>query len=193
MTRRIDGAAYVVLISGSTRPGSTNTAALRTAAALDVPGVAAVLWGRLADVPAFVPDDAAESPVVTELRHLLGSADAVVFCTPEYAGTLPGSLKNVLDWLVGTGELYGTPVAWVTVAHPGRGEGARTALAGVLTYTGAEIVEPACVRIPVGRDLVGPDGTVRDPGTRARLAAQLATVAEHVRSRREADPSGPGR
>lgn len=186
--------ANVVLISGSTRPGSTNTAALRTAAGLEVPGVAAVLWERLVDIPAFVPDDDAEPPpAVAELRRLLGSADAVVFCTPEYAGTLPGSLKNVLDWLVGSGELYGRPVAWITVAHPGRGEGARATLATVLEYAGAEIVERACVRIPVGRDTVGPDGTVHDADTRGRLAAQLATVAEDVRSRREASDSGQWR
>ena len=177
--------AHVVLVSGSTRSGSTNTAALRTLAGLEVPGVATTLWDRLVDVPAFVPDDDAPSPpVVLALRRLLESADAVVFCTPEYAGSLPGSLKNVLDWLVGSGELYRKPVAWVTVAHPGRGEGALATLATVLGYEGAEVVEPACVRIPVGRDLVGPDGTVHDPDTRARLAAQLATVAEHVRASR---------
>ena len=174
---------HVVLVSGSTRSGSTNTAALRTLAGLQVPGVATTLWDRLVDVPAFVPDDdAPPPPVVLALRQLLESADAVVFCTPEYAGSLPGSLKNVLDWLVGSGELYRKPVAWVTVAHPGRGEGALATLATVLGYEGAEVIEPACVRIPVGRDLVGPDGTVHDPDTRARLAAQLATVAEHVRA-----------
>ena len=97
----------IVLVSGSTRAGSTNTAALRTAAALDVAGVVATPWERLVDVPAFVPgDDGPPPPAVAELRTLLAAADAVVFCTPEYAGTLPGSLKNAIDWLVGSGELY---------------------------------------------------------------------------------------
>jgi chromate reductase len=192
VTRPTGGAAYVVLISGSTRSGSTNTAALRTAAALEVQGVAATLWDRLVDVPAFVPDDDVEPPpVVRELRGLLASADAVVFCTPEYAGSLPGSLKNVLDWLVGSGELYRKPVAWITVAHPGRGEGARATLATVVGYEGAEIVEPACVRVPVGREMVDPDGTVHDPDVRARLAAQLATVAAHVRATAAPDVDPP--
>jgi chromate reductase, NAD(P)H dehydrogenase (quinone) len=175
---------YVVLISGSTRAGSTNTAALRTATELDVPGVVATLWERLVDIPAFVPDDNAEPPAaVTALRLLLASADAVVFCTPEYAGTLPGSFKNAIDWLVGSGELYRTPVAWINVGHPGRGAGAEATLATVLGYVDADVIEHACVRIPVGREVVGPDGTVDDPDVRARLAAQLAAVAEHVRSR----------
>ena len=116
-----DQPVTVLLISGSTRPGSTNTAALRTAAELEIPGVVATLWERLRDIPAFVPEDPAEAPAaVTELQRLLTEADAVLFCTPEYAGTLPGSLKNAIDWLVGSGELYRKPVAWVTVAHPGR-------------------------------------------------------------------------
>jgi NAD(P)H-dependent FMN reductase len=178
------GPVYVVLVSGSTRAGSTNTAALRTVAELDVPGVVATLWERLVDVPAFVPDDEAEPPAaVTALRLLLASADAVVFCTPEYAGTLPGSFKNAIDWLVGSGELYRTPVAWINVGHPGRGAGAEATLATVLGYVDADVIEHACVRIPVGRDVVGPAGTVDDPGVRAGLAAQLAAVAEHVRSR----------
>jgi chromate reductase, NAD(P)H dehydrogenase (quinone) len=92
----------IVLVSGSTRAGSTNTAALRTAAALDVAGVVATPWERLVDVPAFVPgDDGPPPPAVAELRTLLAAANAVVFCTPEYAGTLPGSLKNAI-WVFGS-------------------------------------------------------------------------------------------
>jgi chromate reductase, NAD(P)H dehydrogenase (quinone) len=180
----IDDPVAVVLISGSTRFGSTNTAALRTAARLEIPGVAAALWEGLLDVPAFVPGDEAEPPpAVTELRSLLAEADAVVFCTPEYAGTLPGSLKNTLDWLVGSGELYQKPAAWITVAGPGRGAGAEATLAVVLGYVDADVIEPACVRIPVARDAVDADGTVTDPDVRVSLAAQLATVAEHVRAK----------
>ena len=124
------GPVYIVLISGSTRAGSTNTAALRTAAELDVPGVVATLWERLVDLPAFVPDDEAEPPAaVTALRLLLASADAVVFCTPEYAGALPGSFKNLLDWTVGGPEMYRKPVAWVNAsASPTRAAKAHESL-----------------------------------------------------------------
>jgi NAD(P)H-dependent FMN reductase len=177
------GTVQVVLVSGSTRAGSTNTAALRTAARLDVPGIVATPWERLVDLPAFVPDDdLPPPPAVVALRGLLAAADAVVFCSPEYAGTLPGSLKNAIDWLVGSGELYRKPVAWINVGAPGRGGGAEATLRTVLGYVDADVIEAACVRIPVGRDLVGADGLVRDPDTCVRLAAQLATVAGHVRS-----------
>jgi chromate reductase, NAD(P)H dehydrogenase (quinone) len=56
----------------------------------------------------------------------------------------------------------------------------------VLGYVDADVIEPACVRIPVARDVVDADGTVADPDVRASLAAQLATVAEHVRSKGDA-------
>jgi chromate reductase len=84
----------------------------------------------------------------------------VLFCSPEYAGTLPGSLKNLLDWTVGGGEFDRKPAAWINVAAPGRGKGAEDSLMAVLGYVGADIVEAACRRIPVDRDAIGPDGTV---------------------------------
>jgi NAD(P)H-dependent FMN reductase len=94
----------------------------------------------------------------------------VLFCTPEYAGTLPGSFKNLLDWTVGGGQLYGKPVAWINVAAQGRGQGAQDALASVLGYVGAVIVETACRRIPVDRAAVSQDGTISDPRFRAEAA-----------------------
>jgi NAD(P)H-dependent FMN reductase len=162
----------ILLVSGSTRAASTNTAALRTVRALAPDGVTAVLYAGLSDLPAFNPDDDGDRPppAVAALRQELAAADAVLFCTPEYAGTLPGSLKNLLDWTVGSGELYGKPVAWLNVANPGRGEGAQATLATVLGYVGASVVEPACARLPVGREALGPDGLVADPSLRARIA-----------------------
>src|SRR5450755_1873301 len=152
----------VLLISGSTRTGSTNTAALVTAAALAPREVTTVLYRGLAALPAFNPDhdgDRVPEPVA-ELRREIEGADAVLFCTPEYAGTLPGSLKNLLDWTVGGGQLYGKPVAWLDVANPGRGGGARKELQTVLGYVGAQVVQDACVHVPVVRR---DGGTLLDP------------------------------
>lgn len=155
----------VVLVSGSTREGSTNTALLRTMSAHAPEGVTADLYGGLVDLPAFIPggDDQWHDPAVAALREQLAAADAIVFCTPEYAGTLPGSFKNLLDLTVGTGELNRKPVAWVTVAPPGRGEGAQATLATVLRYVDADVITKACASVPVSRDAVGPDGMVADP------------------------------
>jgi NAD(P)H-dependent FMN reductase len=164
----------VLLISGSTRSGSANTAALVTAAALAPREVATVLYPGLAGLPAFNPDH--DGPLLpepaAELRREIAEADAVLFCTPEYAGTLPGSLKNLLDWTVGGGEMYGKPVAWVNVAAPDRGRGAQETLATVLGYVGAAVIEAACRHIPVERSAIGADGTITD----SRFLAGIADV-----------------
>src|SRR5581483_2560142 len=106
-------------------------------------GVTAELYGGLAALPAFNPDDDHDPlpPAVGELRARIAAADAVLFCTPEYAGTLPGSLKNLLDWTVGGGEMYGKPVGWINVAAEGRGSGAAEHLAIVLGYVGTVAVQ----------------------------------------------------
>lgn len=186
----MDAPVRILLVSGSTRHGSTNTAALRTAQALAPGDVATVLYAGLSDLPAFNPDDDHETvhDAVAELRGQIATAAAVLFCTPEYAGSLPGSFKNLLDWTVGGGEIYGKPVAWINVAAPGRGQGAHAALGTVLGYVGAVIIEPACTRIPVAREAVGADGLVTDEHVRAEIAQVLRTIVQHVR-----DPTGDER
>jgi NAD(P)H-dependent FMN reductase len=169
MTERPGGALSdvlrVLLISGSTRGGSTNTAALATAAALAPAQVAAVRYQGLAALPAFNPDldGYLLPPAAAELRREIGAAAAVLFCTPEYAGSLPGSFKNLLDWTVAGGEMYTKPVAWINVAAPGRGAGAAATLATVLGYLGTEIIGQACRHVPVSRAAVTPDGLISDP------------------------------
>jgi NAD(P)H-dependent FMN reductase/RimJ/RimL family protein N-acetyltransferase len=175
-------AARVLLVSGSTRAASSSTAALRTIQALAPPELDMIMYDGLGGLPAFNPDDEQTTDAaVAGLRRRLAAADAVVFCTPEYAGTLPGSMKNLLDWTVGGGELYGKPVAWLNVAGPGRGDGAQATLASVLGYVGATVVEPGCARIPLGSDAIGPDGVITSPAARAALAAAAREIAGFVR------------
>jgi chromate reductase len=169
----------ILLISGSTRDGSTNTAALRAVAETAPDWVTAELYGGLSALPAFNPDhDGADlPPAAAGLRQEIAAADAVLFCTPEYAGTLPGSFKNLLDWTVGGGELDGKPVAWLNVANQGRGGGAQATLETVLGYVGARVVEGACRRLPVARDWIGAGGVITDPGFRAEVAGAVAALA----------------
>jgi chromate reductase len=174
-----------LLVSGSTRSGSTNTAVLATAAALAPPDVEVGLYTGLSALPAFNPDhdvDPLPGPVA-QLRGELDRCDAVLFSTPEYAGALPGSLKNLLDWTVGGPQMQGLPIGWVnvsSVAAPTGGGGAHTELATVLGYVGAAVVEAACVRAPMTRAAVTPGGTVDDAGVRRQLAAALAALRAHV-------------
>jgi NAD(P)H-dependent FMN reductase len=178
-------AARILLVSGSTRSGSTNTAVLRTAPSVAPDGVTTGLYTGLADLPAFNPDEDHEPlhPAVADLRRQIAAADAILFCTPEYAGALPGSFKNLLDWTVGGGEIYGKPVAWINVASvaaPTGGADAHESLAKVMGYVGVDVVSQACARAPMSRGAIGADGLVTDADVRARLADVLRVLAHHV-------------
>jgi NAD(P)H-dependent FMN reductase len=170
----------ILLISGSTRGASTNSALLCTAAEVDQE---ARLYDGLSRLPHFNPDDDADPlpPEGAELRAAIADADAVLFCTPEYAGTLPGSFKNLLDWTVGGTALTGKPVAWVkAAADPARGGGASATLATVLGYVQARVVDDACRSVPVARDAVGADGRIADAAVRAAIKDVLAALARAV-------------
>jgi NAD(P)H-dependent FMN reductase len=170
----------ILLVSGSTRSASTNSALVRTAAAFPPDGVEPAVYGGLAELPHFNPDDDTD-PLPTrvgELRAAIAGADAVLFCTPEYAGSLPGSAKNLLDWTVGGTELTDKPVAWVNAAADSRrGGGAHATLATVLGYVQARIVTEACADVPVSRDAVGADGLIEDERTRDGIRAALTALA----------------
>jgi NAD(P)H-dependent FMN reductase len=183
-------ACRILLVSGSLRAASTNTALLRTARAVAPPGIEAVLYAGLGTLPWFNPDDDPPGgpvpPAVADLRAQIADAGALLFCTPEYAGALPGSFKNLLDWTVGGGETYGMPVGWVNVsgpASPTGAAGAHGSLRAVLTYTGTDIVEAACVRIPVTRGAIGPDGLIADEAVREGATAVLTALAERATAR----------
>jgi NAD(P)H-dependent FMN reductase len=141
------------------------------------------LWcDCLTALPAFNPDldgDLLPEPAA-RLRAELEAADAVLLCTPEYAGGLPGSLKNLLDWTVGGGQLYGKPVAWLNVSPPGRGAGATGQLATVLGYVGAVVMERACRDLPVDRAAIGPAGTVTDPAFLIGVRESWARLLEYL-------------
>ncbi|NUP49913.1 MAG: NAD(P)H-dependent oxidoreductase [Catenulispora sp.] len=157
----------VLLLCGSVRKGSSNEAMLRLVQDVAGETYSAVFYEGLGELPHFNPDlDVEPLPAaVAELRAAIARADALLVCTPEYAGTLPGSFKNLLDWTVGGTEISDKPTGWINAANPGRGEGAVATLRMVLEYTGAAIVEEACVRIAIA-----------DPDARERITGVLAAL-----------------
>ena len=176
----------LLLIAGSLRRDSTNAAALRTVVSLAPESMNVTLYEGMATLPAFNPDfdsDPLPAPVL-ELRNLLIANDALLLSTPEYAGGLPGSFKNLLDWTVGDdrpGSIYRKPVAWANVSARGAVH-AHDSLRRVLGYVGAVIVEDACVEEPVTGAMVGPGGLVDDPAVVRELARSLTSLAAATRA-----------
>jgi NAD(P)H-dependent FMN reductase len=176
----------VLLISGSLRDRSTNTAVLRTAAEVAGDEIQTTLYRGMAELPHFNPDDDREGqPVdaaVAELRAGITAADALLVCTPEYAGALPGALKNLLEWTVGDASTYRKPIAWINISGPAAptgGADAHDSLRKVLGYVHADIVEEACVRLPLTRDAVGAQGTITDPAARRKIAEALSALGRY--------------
>src|SRR5437773_1287705 len=102
----------VLTLCGSLRPDSTNGRLLRAVTALLPEHVRVDHYDALASLPAFDPGlDLEPGPAVEDLRGRVKAASAVLIATPEYAHGVPGSLKNALDWMVGSGELIDRPVA----------------------------------------------------------------------------------
>jgi NAD(P)H-dependent FMN reductase len=137
----------IVAISGSLREGSSNAALLRAAASVAPVGVQFIFYEGMNDLPHFNPDlDAVGSTPpepVRRLRELLIAADAILISSPEYAHGVPGSFKNLLDWLVSTGELVGKPVAVLNAAPVG-GEYAQNAILETLRTMNWRVVDAAC-------------------------------------------------
>jgi NAD(P)H-dependent FMN reductase len=174
----------LLLISGSLREGSTNTSVLRTVQAGIGDEIDSVLYEDLGSVPPFNPDHDVEPlhPAVRRVRDLVHRADAILLSTPEYAGTIPGSLKNLLEWLIGDahqGSIYQKPVAWVN-ASPRGATKAHESLRAVLDYANAFVVEDACTYVPVFTASIGSDGLVSDPGARDQLQRAARTLGKRA-------------
>jgi NAD(P)H-dependent FMN reductase len=130
-------------ISGSLQEDSANLRLLRTAAALAPDGVEFVISDALRHLPHFDPDleQAEPVPAVTEWRRAVADSDALFIASPEYGHSLPGSLKNAIDWVIGSGEIERKVVAvTASTPHAERGRRGLQALVDTLNAVSATIV-----------------------------------------------------
>ena len=137
----------VLGISGSLRRDSYNRKLLRAAGELLPPGVELEVWDELKAVPAFDEDDElGPAPAAIEsLRAAVARVDAIVVATPEYNASIPGQLKNAVDWLsrpVATTPLRGKPTLVVGASTGAFGAvWSQAELRKVLATAGARVVE----------------------------------------------------
>jgi chromate reductase len=163
----------LLAISGSLRQGSYNSALLEAAAAAAGCDVEVVVWRSLAVIPAFDQDLAPSEPV-TVLREEIARADAVLIATPEYNASVPGALKNALDWAsrpFPANALRNKPVAVVGASTGLFGAvWAQADLRRILRRIGARVDER---ELPVSRahEAFTEEGALRDPELAARLRA----------------------
>jgi chromate reductase len=177
-------------ISGSLRRESHNTRLLRGIAKLLPEGVELEVFDQLAAIPPYSEDDEHETPpAVAALSAAIAGADAVLVATPEYNGSMPGVLKNALDWVsrpIASTPLMGKPAAVI---------GASTGLFGavwaqaetrkVLSTIGAQVVDR---EIPISQadEALGVDGLPLDDDARELLDATLTELIELAQAERVA-------
>jgi chromate reductase len=164
----------VLGISGSLRAGSHNTKLLRAAAEFLPDDVEFELWDGLKAVPPYDEDDDQDPApaAVTRLRGALAGADAVLIATPEYNSSIPGQLKNALDWAsrpVATNVLRNKPVAVVGASTGAFGAvWSQGELRKVLAAAGARVAE---VEVAVGHadKRFDDEGKISDEGLHGEL------------------------
>ena len=176
----------VLLVCGSLQRASANRAALDVArAALAASGAEPSAFEGLASIPPLNPDHGDDpGDAVQSFRAQLGAADAVLIAAPEYAGAIAGVVKNALDWIVGSGELYGKPVALVSAGTSG-GVLARRDLVRTLSWQGAHTVASLGIEGPNPKSVTDADGSRRftDAATIQEIEAVASSLLAAVRRR----------
>jgi len=166
----------ILAVLGSLGAKSSNLDLLNNAVTLSSPTMQVTLFNELGSLPFFDPDIAWNEapPSVLALREAIANSDALLIACPEYGHSLPGLLKNAVDWLIGSGELECKIVAiTASVPHAERGRQGLAALGQTL----------AAVRSQLVRD----EPIVRGPGAQealldvlAKLCAQVGTARTNV-------------
>jgi len=172
---------HILAISGSLREASNNTALLRALRGEAPEGVEIELWRGLKEIPPYdTDDDVVPGPDAVEaFRSLVREADAVFFATPEYNSSIPGALKNALDWAsrpLATNAFRNKPVAVISSsAGAFGGVWAAAELRKVLGAMGARVSE-AELSVGHAAEKLDDQGRLADDDVRQGLREALDTL-----------------
>jgi chromate reductase len=175
----------VLAISGSLRADSSNTGLLRALREEAPAGIDVELWDGLKAIPPYDADDdvVPGPPDVEAFRELVREVDAVFFATPEYNSSVPGALKNALDWAsrpLATNSFRNKPVAVISSsAGAFGGVWAAAELRKVLGAMGARVTE-AELAVGHAAEKFDDDGRLADDDVRQGLRDALATLVAEV-------------
>jgi len=169
------------------RRGSFHTALLHALAKKVSPAARFEIAPALDRLPHFNPDLDAKQirpDAVMEWRRVLEKADAVFFAVPEYAHAIPGTFKNALDWVVGSGELIYKPVGVINGSPNGTGAGhVHAALRHTLELMTANVIPDACLNIAAISAAIDLKSRTVSPGLDADLARVANAMIEAVKHR----------
>ncbi|MGB7416443.1 MAG: NADPH-dependent FMN reductase [Thermosynechococcaceae cyanobacterium] len=169
----------ILALCGSLRSQSWCAALLRATQAMTPADVNIHIFEVHGLLPLFNPDLEANAPdIVVSLWEAVTAADAIVIASPEYAHGITGTMKNTLDWLVGHIPFAGKPVA---VFNPTfQSHHADDAIKEILRTMSADLIEKACVRIPVIGSGLDQDGIINSPEFATTISLAIQAILTHV-------------
>lgn len=173
----------ILAISGSLRASSSNTNILRVLVNLAPEDVSIEIYEGIGTLPHFNPeiDDERELISVQDWRSQIDRADAIIFCTPEYAHGVPGVLKNALDWIVSSGEFMHKPTAVISASpSPDGGEKANASLVQTLRMMMAEIPQGSILCVAGVSAKLDRNGDVIDLETTRSLRSLLDSLQQKI-------------
>jgi chromate reductase len=182
-----DAGLHLVVMVGSLRKGSYNAAIARALPALAPDGMTISVLPSVGEFPPYNADVQAEGlpPVATRTADAIRVADGLIVVTPEYNHTIPGALKNAIDWI---SRLPNQPFAAKPVALQSASQGlwgglrAQLALRHMFVYLDGRLLNKPEVIIPLVQNKVDPaTGELTDPPTRGFIADQLRAFAAFIR------------
>lgn len=169
----------LLAVSGSLRQASSNSILLRAAERLCPADVVVMHYDGIDGLPHFNPDLLENPPeAVAQLCSIIGQADGLLLSCPEYARGIPGSFKNMLEWLVSSEEFPGKPVALFN-ASP-RASHAQAALRLVLDTMSARIIEQASITVNLLSSRLSAESIATDPMTGPLIFNALAAFKRQI-------------
>ena len=167
----------ILALSGSLREASENTRLLRAVARLAPAGIEVIVYSGLGELSLFNPDiEFPNPPAVATLRAAINAADAVIIASPEYAHGVSAVIKNALDWMVGNESFVNKSVALLNAAP--RATHAYLALRETVTMMSAQVIDTACITLPIPLTNL----TEEDIVQHSRLSAVLITMLEALQA-----------
>jgi NAD(P)H-dependent FMN reductase len=163
------GRKKVLAFCGSLSKKSVNLHIIKIVQRLISKNCDLVIYEDISSLPYFNPDlDMTDPPlIVKNLRLQIEEADVIMISTPEYVFSLPGSLKNLLEWTVSTTVFSNKPVGIITAS--GSGEKAHEAIRLIMQTLGAQLMDPCLLLISGAKGKISKDGLVTDKSTEIAL------------------------
>jgi len=169
----------ILAFSGSTKSRSTSLSILEFIGETFKEEIELNIYNSMSELPHFNPELENEMPPsVQELRMLIKESDGLIFCTPEYVYSLPGSLKNLFEWNVSTVLFSGKPVAMIVAAASGKK--AFESLDLILTTLESKLLSESKLLIKGAKGKVDINGKITDSEIILKLDKVISSLLESI-------------